>query len=66
MDSQLATMDETSSHVLNSVDSVNSQELAMDIDFDSIKSEIVRPNFFYHNGLDRVHFVDILFFFTSF
>jgi hypothetical protein len=41
MDSQLATMDETSNHVLNSVDSVNSQELAMDIDFDSIKSEIV-------------------------
>lgn len=41
MDTQLATMDEASSQVVNSIDSVNSQELAMDIDFDCIKAEIV-------------------------
>ena len=34
-------MDEASSQVVNSIDSVNSQELAMDIDFDSLKAEIV-------------------------
>jgi len=41
MENQLATMDEASSQVVNSIDSVNSQELAMDVDFDNIKAEIV-------------------------
>lgn len=41
MDSQLPTIDEANSHVLNSVDSVNGQETVADIDIESIKSEIV-------------------------
>lgn len=40
MDSQLP-IDESNNHVLNCVDSVNGQEIATDIDFDSIKMEIV-------------------------
>lgn len=41
MDTQLPTIDEANSHVLNSVDSVSGQEMVTDIDIENIKAEIV-------------------------
>lgn len=41
MDTQIPNIDETGGNVLNSIDSVNGQEIPADVDIENIKFEIV-------------------------